>query len=109
MTLQIIGVVSAIFVAVFTFRVYNSTDQGTGQSRRQSIIEAWVNIAIGFSVNFVANLFILPMIGASFTLSENFWMGWIYTAVSVIRQYAIRRWFNNSIHRAAVRLAGRGT
>jgi hypothetical protein len=24
----------------------------------------------------------------------NFWMGWVFTVISIVRQYAIRRWFN---------------
>jgi hypothetical protein len=89
-----LGVTSALFVGWFTWYQITHTNQGKGQTRRDSMIEAWTNIAVGFSVNFVANIFFLPLVGASFTLAENFWLGWIYTAVSVVRQYAIRRWYN---------------
>ncbi|WP_413879001.1 hypothetical protein [Candidatus Aalborgicola defluviihabitans] len=30
------------------------------QTRLGSFIEAWINVAIGFAINFVANLVILP-------------------------------------------------
>jgi hypothetical protein len=91
--LTTLGFASFLFVAGFTARAYRN-NSGIGQTPRGAIIEAWLNIAVGFSVNFVANLFLLPLVGASFTAMENFWLGWIYTAISIVRSYAIRRWFN---------------
>jgi len=105
MTLAALGVASLAFTIVFTTRAYRAAP-GVGQSPRSAIIEAWLNILVGFSVNWAANWLILPMVGAEFTALENFWMGWIYTAVSIIRQYAIRRWFNARLHATAQRLAG---
>lgn len=107
--LTTLGLLSLLFVAWFTARAYrNDTPTGQGQSRRQSIIEAWVNIGIGFSINFAANLILLPLL-ASCTIPsawENFMLGWIYTAISILRQFAIRRWFNDRIQSAARRMAG---
>jgi len=65
-----------------------------GQSKWHSFIEAWVNIFIGFSVNYVANLLIFPLFGFHISLAANFLMGLIYTAISLIRSYLIRRYFN---------------
>lgn len=93
--ITIVGVVSFAFVALFTFRAYNG-----GPNPQAAIIEAWVNIVIGFSINYLANFVLLPMIGARVSASDNFWLGWAYTAVSIIRQYAIRRWFQDRLHRA---------
>lgn len=106
MTLLItLGLASLAFVAIFTFRAYTA-NPGAGQSPRSAILEAWMNIAVGFAINFIANFLILPLIGAHPTASQNFWMGWIFTAVSVVRQYAIRRWWNSRLHEAAKRLSG---
>jgi hypothetical protein len=91
--LTLLGVVSLAFVAAFTIRAY-SKDTGDGQTPRGAIIEAWLNILVGFSINYAVNWVLLPLVGASFTAAENFWLGWIYTAISICRQYAIRRWFN---------------
>ncbi len=103
--LVVISLISFLFVALFTARAYrNNTPTGSGQSRRGAIVEAWTNIGIGFSINFVANSLILPLANASVTPLDNFLIGWIYTAVSMIRQYAIRRWFNDRIHRLATQL-----
>jgi len=90
-----LGACCLAFTAAFTAHQYLSADPGAGaQSRRASLIEAWTNIVSGFVLNYIANLFFLPLVGAELTLANNFWLGWLYTAVSILRQYAIRRWFN---------------
>lgn len=66
-----------------------------GQSRRHSWIEAWANIAIGFAINYFANLLIFPLFGFHISLLANLWMGVIYTGISLIRSYFLRRYFNN--------------
>ena len=80
------------------------------QTKLGSFIEAWVNVFIGFWINFAANLAILPMFGfEGLTLATNFYIGLAYTLVSVARSYVIRRWFNARLHAAAERLAERVT
>lgn len=91
--LTALGLASFVFVVIFTARAYRN-NTGHGQTPRGAILEAWTNIGIGFAVNFAANFLLLPLVGASFTAAENFWLGWIYTAISLLRQYAIRRWHN---------------
>lgn len=60
-----------------------------------SIAESWVNILVGFTINFCANLLILPMFGfANLTLFKNFQIGLLYTVISLVRSFVIRRWFN---------------
>lgn len=75
------------------------------QTRLGSLIEAWINVAIGFAINFCANLLILPLIGFHVTVSQNLFIGVLYTLISVARSYVIRRWFNARLHAAAQRLA----
>lgn len=106
--LQLLGLASLVLVVIMTLGAYarNEVVFGT-QSRRESIIEVWVNIIIGFVINFAINFLVLPLVNASFTASENFWLGCIYTSVSMVRSYAIRRYFNNGIHTLASRLAER--
>lgn len=69
-------------------------------------MEALINTAIGFSINYFANLLIFPLFGLHITPSANFAMGVIYTVISVVRSYVVRRWFNNLIARTAAKLAG---
>ena len=60
---------------------------------------------IGFTINYGMNLALLPLVGAHLSLSENFMLGWVFTAASIVRQYVIRRWFNARIHALATRMA----
>jgi hypothetical protein len=65
------------------------------QTRLGSIAEAWANIAVGFGVNFTANLIILPLFGfQSLTVRNNLIIGLLYTVISLARSYVLRRWFN---------------
>lgn len=99
--LGLLGLASMVFVAGFTFRTARA-----GADPRAAIIEAWFNIVVGFTVNFVANLWLIPlMTGVELPHGANFWGGWIYTTISIVRQYAIRRWFH--IHDVAARVAAR--
>lgn len=106
MTLTALGFVSFAFVIGFTAMTY-ADNTGSGQTPRGAIIEAWVNIVIGFSINMLINVVMFPLMtnGATVTAEANFWGGWVYTAASMIRQYAVRRYFNSTIHNIAERLA----
>ena len=64
------------------------------QSKGRSWSEAWVNIGIGFSINYVANYLILPLFGFNISLADNVILGLFFTVISVCRQYIVRRWFN---------------
>jgi uncharacterized membrane protein (DUF485 family) len=66
----------------------------TGQSRIASFIEAWANVVIGFAINFVANLLVLPIFGLAVTPAKAFGIGLVFTAISIARSYVLRRWFN---------------
>lgn len=75
------------------------------QTKLGSFIEACINVLIGFGINWVANLLILPQFGFHVTGVQAFNMGLLFTVISVARSYIIRRWFNQRIHQAAMRLA----
>lgn len=65
------------------------------QTKLGSITEAWANIAAGFTINFIANMLILPLFGfTTLTLRTNFIIGLLYTVISLVRSYVLRRWFN---------------
>ena len=77
------------------------------QTRLGSLIEVCINIVIGFAINWVANLLILPLYGFHITGGQAFSMGLIYTVISVARGYVIRRWFNARLRAMSVAMAGR--
>lgn len=64
------------------------------QTKLGSFVESWANIAIGFTINYFANLAILPLFGLMVTASDAFGIGVIFTVISLVRSYVIRRWFN---------------
>lgn len=67
------------------------------QHWKRSWKEAWSNIFIGFSINYIANILILPLFGfRSLTPGKNLIIGVIYTGISLLRTFFIRRWFNRS-------------
>jgi hypothetical protein len=77
------------------------------QTRLGSLIEAIVNILIGFGINFIANLIVLPRFGFAVTPSQAFGIGLVFTVISIARSYVIRRWFNARLHAAALRMSGK--
>ena len=65
------------------------------QTKRQSAIESLTSTTIGIIIGIVLNLTILPIFGYPVSLSDSLWISVIFTAISVIRSYIIRRWFNS--------------
>jgi hypothetical protein len=78
---------------------------GMTQTKLGSLYEAVFNVLIGFAINFVANLYVLPLFGFNVTLTQNLAIGAIFTVISVARSYLIRRYFNARLHALAERLA----
>lgn len=64
------------------------------QTKLGSFAEAWANIAIGFAINWTANMLVLPHFGFDVSASQAFWIGVVFTGISLIRSYILRRWFN---------------
>lgn len=65
------------------------------QTRTGSLVEAGANIAVGFTINWTANMVFLPVFGFStLTAGKAFGIGLVFTAISLVRQYVLRRWFN---------------
>jgi len=65
-----------------------------GQSRRHSAIEAILNILIGIGVAYCAQLIVFPWFGIFISHSANLGITLIFTVVSFIRSYFVRRLFN---------------
>ena len=65
------------------------------QSKKQSLIASLTSTTIGIIIGIVLNLTILPIFGYPVSLSDSLWISVIFTIVSIIRSYIIRRWFNS--------------
>ena len=64
------------------------------QSRRHSMLEAIINVVVGFSINFLLNMLVFPLFGWQISAAQNIALGVIYTVISIIRSYSLRRAFN---------------
>ncbi len=64
------------------------------QTRWHSAIESIANVAVGYGVALLSQLVIFPLFGIHIPLSSNLAIGAWFTAISLIRSYCIRRWFN---------------
>ena len=65
------------------------------QTKKQSLLESLLNVAIGYLIS-LASLFILfPMIGIESTPSKNIFITLYFTVISIFRSYIVRRYFNN--------------
>lgn len=66
------------------------------QSKTRSAIEAATSTAIGYLVSLAITAVVLPAYGHAVTFSENVQITLIFTLASVVRSYAVRRWFNRT-------------
>jgi uncharacterized membrane protein len=64
------------------------------QTYKGSFAEACVNIAIGFTINWCANMVVLPAFGFNLTGGVAFEIGLVFTVISLVRQFVLRRFFN---------------
>lgn len=63
------------------------------QSRLMSLVESLANVLVGYVVAVVTQMLVFPLFGLAVTVSENLLIGLIFTAVSIVRSYALRRGF----------------
>jgi len=64
------------------------------QSRRWSFIESVANVAVGFLVALLAQIIVFPWFGMQVRLVDNLKIGAIFTVISIMRSYLVRRGFN---------------
>jgi uncharacterized membrane protein (DUF485 family) len=76
------------------------------QSRKESLIEACINVGIGFCVSFMVQIITFPVFGIHVSMGTHIGVITVFTITSILRSYVIRRWFNNRLHRLAQQLAG---
>ena len=64
------------------------------QTIKRSALEAVTNVTVGFLVAVGANLLVLPAFGYAVTIGDSFAIGWVFTVISMLRSYFLRRLFN---------------
>jgi len=64
------------------------------QSKLDSLLESLTNITIGFTVATISNFIVLPMFGYDVTAGDSILIAIVFTIISLVRSYIIRRVFN---------------
>ena len=64
------------------------------QSRLQSALESLANTVLGYAIALGAQLLIFPLFGIEIPLTSNLLIGVLFTLVSLVRSYVLRRLFN---------------
>lgn len=77
------------------------------QTRLGSLIEAIVNVLIGYWISVTAQHFIFPLFGYHVSLQHNLIIGGVFTVISIVRSYGLRRFFNSHLHSFSTKLAER--
>ena len=65
------------------------------QTKRQSLVETLTSVFVGWFIGVILNMLVLPLFDYNVSLTDGVLISIIFTAVSVIRGYVIRRWFNS--------------
>ena len=63
------------------------------QSRRLSLVEAITNVGVGYVLAVITQIMVFPLFGIQPSLGENLATGSIFTGISLLRSYALRRLF----------------
>ena len=63
------------------------------QSRRLSLVESITNVAVGYLLAVIMQIVVFPWFGIHPSLGENLAIGSIFTGISLLRSYALRRLF----------------
>ena len=65
------------------------------QSRWMSFAEAVVNVVVGYGVAVVTQMLVFPLFGMRASVSDNLLIGVIFTMVSLVRSFTLRRIFES--------------
>jgi hypothetical protein len=71
------------------------TRRTLAQSKAHSLIEALVNVAVGYGIAVLSQIIVFPIFGVHISIRQNIEIGIIMTAVSIARSYTLRRVFNH--------------
>lgn len=64
------------------------------QKRKHSLMETLTSTFIGYVLAYVTTLLVFPLFGWEISASKSFWITNIFTVLSILRGYGVRRLFN---------------
>ena len=65
------------------------------QSKMESMIETLTSVFVGWIIGVILNMLVLPLFDYDVNLTDGVLISIIFTAVSVVRSYVVRRFFNS--------------
>ena len=77
-----------------------------GQSKLESLIESAINTGLGFLVAIVTQMLTYPLFDIDVTVGDQALLALIFTAVSLVRGYIVRRYFNTYFKHTVIYLSG---
>lgn len=63
------------------------------QSKLMSWLESLINIAVGFGISLLAQMYFLPLLGVTIDFHQNLVFAMIMTVISIVRSFTLRRLF----------------
>ena len=63
------------------------------QTKKASLVESLLNVAIGYGVAVASQIVIFPMFGIHVKIMDNLLIGVFFTVVSIVRSFLVRRLF----------------
>ena len=64
------------------------------QTRTMSLVESLTNVAVGYALAILTQIIVFPIFSIEVSVSQNLTIALIFTVVSVLRSYVLRRVFN---------------
>ena len=64
------------------------------QTKKHSAFESVVNVIAGYTTAIITQIVVFPVFGIETSTSDNMKIALIFTVISLIRSYVIRRSFN---------------
>jgi hypothetical protein len=65
------------------------------QTRKSSAVEAILNTVVGYGISILAYQFVMPLLGFKTTWTDSVILVAVFSAISIVRNYFIRRLFAN--------------
>lgn len=64
------------------------------QTRTMSAVESVANVLVGYGIALTTQVVVFGLLEIPVSFAQNLWIGGIFTVVSLVRSYVVRRLFN---------------
>lgn len=71
-----------------------SVEEIASQKRLHSLLESIVNVIVGLGINIIIQHLVFPLFGIQISWAQNMQIAGIFTVVSIVRSFFLRRAFN---------------